>query len=713
MADRSLGLTPGLLAATVVLPLALLGLGLWQQPRGLDTVQKAEVRRAGLAKAVSALETRPVPARGFDTNAVFRENGHTYAGPLALTKAREARDRQDITVMVASLRRWLPPAVIACGAAVGLLSVLALAVAAGLGRVGRRSRDALVRGFSFVRRLLPPLLGAQVLLLATGLVAAVGFEASAVLLGGRISSSTAQLLGFAALVVGISLWTALRAVVQLRRAVALFTPDPLPIIGRAVSPAEAPGLWRMVDGLAARLGALRPDTVVVGLTAGFFVSSGPKLLRPGNAALGGRTLYLPMPFLALLPEDEVAAIIGHELAHFSGGDTEYSLSFLPIYAGVGRSLDAVAEAGRLGDGTVSPLIRPALQLGVFVMDQFHHAVRHWSRLREFAADTAGAEATSAAAAARALLRTSAAEPRIGEVLASAFRMPRDAPEDLLAAILRRTAEGGLEDPATHLEEAQPHPTDTHPSTRQRILALGQQPGALLAEVMVPPPSDAPARLGRYFTDPAGLCRAATADFLTVARDAMAQEREALRSAATEVGADAVTVVENRRPTGWVLLGAGLIFVSVGLALGTLGLQGLGTGEARFVGLFAGCIGVAFLLAGGFWLYRGEVSLLTLRPEALTVTGLDRPIAWQHVVDLDMTRTRSGVVTRMLLSAEASFPSRVGKSRRVTLDTRRRVVTVTAGALRGLKVQGYADLLASYRRADAARRILAKQEKGAA
>ena len=228
---------------------------------------------------------------------------------------------------------------------------------------------------------------------------------------------------------------------------------------------------------------------------------------------------------------------------------------------------------------------------------------------------------------------------------------------------------------------------------------------------MPPPPDASARLGYYFTDPAKLCRAATADFLAVARDALEQERESLRNTATEVGADAVTLVENRRPRGWVLLGAGVIFVSIGLALETLGLQGLGTEEARFVGLFAGCIGVAFLLASGFWLFPGEVPLLTLRPETLTVAGLDQPIAWQHVADLDMTRNRSGVVTHLLLSAEAPFPSRAGRSRRVTLDARRRIITVTAGALGGLKVQGYADLMASYRRADAARRILADQEEG--
>lgn len=125
---------------------------------------------------------------------------------------------------------------------------------------------------------------------------------------------------------------------------------------------------------------------MVGLTEGFFVSAGPAVLEPGGAQVTGRILYLPLPYLALMRGDEVAAIIGHELAHYAGGDTTYSQRFLPIYAGVERSLDAVAEGhqGSLG------LLGPSLRLGVFVMERFHLAVRHWSRTREFAADAAGA-----------------------------------------------------------------------------------------------------------------------------------------------------------------------------------------------------------------------------------------------------------------------------------------------------------------------------------
>ena len=80
--------TLGLITTTVLLPFALLAFGLWQQGRGLDDQQEAEARQAGIAKVVARLEARPVPSRGFDSGAVFRDGGHNYAGPLALIKAR-------------------------------------------------------------------------------------------------------------------------------------------------------------------------------------------------------------------------------------------------------------------------------------------------------------------------------------------------------------------------------------------------------------------------------------------------------------------------------------------------------------------------------------------------------------------------------------------------------------------------------------------------
>ena len=697
---------------TVLLPLAFLGLGIWERQRGAADEDAMAVQRARAAKVVAILEARPAHTGGRpDFGAQFRRNGQTYAGPLAIAEAREALEDAETALTVSRLRRYLPPVVMACAGIAEALSVIALLAAALLGRAGRGSRDALVRGFSLVRRALPPLMGAQVVLAAIAVVMAMAFEASALLEADNLSTGGAKLLGIAALAIGASLWTAGRAVLQLRRTVDLFAPDPLPILGRPVSREEAPGLWRLLDDLAARLGALLPDNVVVGLTGGFFVSSGPKVLEPGGGTLAGRTLYLPLPFLPLLREDEVAAIIGHELAHFSGGDTEYSLRFLPIYAGVGRSLDAVALAGMGADGSHSPLTRPALQLGVFVMDQFHHAVRHWSRLREFAADAAGARVTSADAAARALLRTSAAEPRIDETLGPAFRDPGTAPPDLVAATLHHAGERGLDDPVRHLEEAQPHPTDTHPPTRQRLSALGREPGPeLLAEAAAAAPPDALSRLGAYFAEPEPLCRAATADFVGVARAKAQEAHQALEAAATGVAEEPVALHENTRAGAIFLFTFGGILTAGALALLAMDVPGFDVTEERIVAGAGAALGLFLIVCGLFLRKQGDRPFVVLRPDTLSIGGLDRPIPWNHVADLDMTVDRGRVVTRILLPPGAPFPTRLPRGRRVKLDPKRRILTFTAAPPRHLKVEGFAELIARYRQADAARRVLAGQAR---
>jgi len=705
--------TLGLLLTTLVLPLAFLALGLWQSSRGADDRMELEEERDRAIKVVSLLEARPAPAPGrIDPGTRFQRNGRTYVGELAIAEARDARDDLEGALALSRYREILPPAVILGGGLLAALSAAALLGAAILGRAGRRSREALLRGFLVARRLLPPLLGAQVVLAALVVTAAVGFEAMAIPMVGDVSSGTLKLLGIAVVAVGLCLWGAVQAVLQLRRALDLFTPDPMPIQGRPVSPAEAPGLWRLVDELAARLGALRPDNVVVGLTGGFFVASGPKVVEPGGAPLPGRTLYLPLPLLPLLREDEVATIIGHELAHFSGGDTEYSLRFLPIYAGVGRSLDAVATAGMGGDGSISPMMRPALRLGLFVMDQFHHAVRHWSRQREFAADAAGAGATSAEAAARALLRTGAAMPGVQAVLGAAFEAPDSAPPDLVAAVHGRALEYGLDDPLTHLEEDQPHPTDTHPPTRQRIAALGLAPeGALLAEAAETPAADALARLDALFADPGALCRAASDDFLALARAEARAGHAALEAAASGVAEEELALHANTRGGGitLIVLGAGLAVL--GAAVAALGLPGLGREEGWIVAGTGLAVGAVFAVAGQVAIRRGRRPFLVLRPEAMAIPGLSAPIPWGQVVDLDMTAHRTGIVTRLLLPPEAVFPTRLPGARAVKLDPKRGIITLTTGLAKGMKAQDLFDLFARYRQAELARRLLAEEGRG--
>ena len=702
-------MTVGLVLVTVVVPLAVLGIALWEAQRGDTDHWDLEVKRGYLGQTVQRMETWLAANPNREMQLQFRRNGQLYGGPYALDQAREALSDAETAIFIERWRRVLPPVTIACAGLTAILSMLVLAATAGLARAGRSSRDALVRGFSVLHRLLPPLLGLQVVLLAICAVTVVAFEAMTILEVGDFSSGSLKVLMVAAVLIGASLWTAIKAVLQLRRTVALFTPDPMIVLGRPVSIEEAPGLWRLMHDLAARLGALQPDKVVVGLTGGFFVSSGPKLLRPGDIEIAGRTLYVPLPYLPLLRADELAAIIGHELAHFSGSDTEYSLRFLPIYAGVERSLDTVIAAGTTSAGTLSLLARPSLRLGIFAMERFHYAVRHWSRLREFAADAAGAEVTTSDAAARALLRTAAAEARIDETLDAAFQMPDGASTDLVSATLHHAIAKGLDDPGPRLEMRQPHPTDTHPPTQQRLVALGHGPDpAMLAAAALPPPTDAQSRLSELFADPDALCWTATADFLDLARGRARAMHQALEDAAAAVDGAEFALHEDRRSSGYVYIGAAALFLLAGSALLMFGLQGLSWQESKVVSAVTAAIGMTFGGWGFVQLRTRPAPFLLLRQDACALTGLDRPIAWKHVIDIDMVLDRGRISTRMLLSPDAPFPARMAGRRRIKLDLQRRIVTFTAGLPRGMKAQGYADLLSRYRTADLARRELAAE-----
>jgi Zn-dependent protease with chaperone function len=700
----------GLLAATVLLPLAVMLLGLWEGERGLADWQELEASRVRLNGIVAALEARaPPPGRPPDYSVQFRRNGQLYGGPIAVTQAQAARDEVATLAKVMDLRRVLPPVVVWAAGLAAAISAVVLLAGAAFGTLGRTSREALVRGFALMRHGLPAVLAIQVVLGTVAFVAAVVFEAAALAQPG-FGTGEFKMLAVAAIAVLGSLFMAGTALAGLRGALRAFEPDPLHILGRRVTPDEAPGLWRLVGGLAERLGALKPDAIVVGLTEGFFVSAGPKILEPGSERLSAPTLYVPLPYLPLLRTDELASIIGHELAHFAGGDTAYSLRFLPIYAGVSRSLDAVAMAG---SGSGFGLLTPAMRLGLFVMDQFHHAVRHWSRAREFAADAFGAGPTSPEAAARALLRTDAIGRRVVETLNAAAAQRHAAPPDLVAATLERVIEAGLDDPLAHLGTGQAHPTDTHPPTRERIAQLGCSltPELLAAIVTVPPPS-ALGGLAVYFADPAGLCRTASADFLAVVEQQEQAYHAQLEAAVAGIEDGEHVVYENTRPGAIFFAVAGVVFMLIGLALVILGMPGLSAGEAQLVGALPLVFGAAFTAFGLWRLRRGDRPTMILRPDGLTVPGLDRPIAWDSIADLDMTLRNTGMVTRLLLPPEAPFPQRVAGARRVGVDVKRRIVTIKAGLPAKMKPDDFAELLGRYRRAAEARRLLAEATGGA-
>lgn len=145
-----------------------------------------------------------------------------------------------------------------------------------------------------------------------------------------------------------------------------------------VTVANNPALWQWIRDVTRRAELTVPDNIVVGFFDGFFVTANTVQIEEGKR-LTGNTLYLPLTYMALLDEAEAAAVIGHELGHFTGEDTQYSLRFVPLYAGMQNSLEQMANSSQGFSGLTASLLRPSLDMGLWFLQTFHEAVSDWAR----------------------------------------------------------------------------------------------------------------------------------------------------------------------------------------------------------------------------------------------------------------------------------------------------------------------------------------------
>lgn len=244
------------------------------------------------------------------------------------------------------------------------------------------------------------------------------------------------------------------------------------VIGRKVSAKEQPKIFALVHMLAKDLKAVPPKNIVLGIAPNFYVTSADVTVFPAGETFRNETLYLSLPLLRVLSKQEIAAVIGHELGHFKGEDTAFSLRFYPIYAGTGQALAALGE-GREGAQLLALL--PAMAILNFFMDRFSIAENTIGRVRELEADKAGAAVASPQALGTALLKIGAvapAWPDINQTMVHALNEGR-----MFANVSEYY--GKLANEAVkpeHLravgETVMAHPTDTHPTTLARIEAFG-------------------------------------------------------------------------------------------------------------------------------------------------------------------------------------------------------------------------------------------------
>jgi Zn-dependent protease with chaperone function len=276
----------------------------------------------------------------------------------------------------------------------------------------------------------------------------------------------------------------------LRAVLSMFRIPPLNVLGMRAANPDHGRLLALVEDVARKVDARAPDNVVLGLDLNFFATHAPMRLMDGARMKGKATLYLALPALRVLSDGELRAVIGHELGHFSGNDTRYTMWFAPAMRGLHIAIFSVrqplitmrhAEGEKRGEPSF--ILPNLLGLGAaerldylsFLFGRNQAAV---SRVREYAADQKGAEASSPLDLASALVkmyilahvwhfqeRLNVGRLLKGRVmrnlsLSFADRVRHDV-ETMGAAELAQDAL--LSDIA--------HPTDQHPRTQDRIRAL--------------------------------------------------------------------------------------------------------------------------------------------------------------------------------------------------------------------------------------------------
>lgn len=709
-----------LIAVLILLPLCLGLFGFWELQRSSETELELARASADLVDIRPQLEALAAK-RGSSAIAVDFE-GERVSVALALSRLAEVEDAFSTLLPLSAVMTVLAKSVVILGLLAALAGVLGLLWLGWAGSRASHSREQLLHTFTEVSRTLPYLLVGHNVAMGAAVAAIIGFEALGVWHIGQLTVGEVRLMAVAALVILGCLYSIWQMGKQLRVMLRLFEPTPMPVLGQVVTPEQAPVLWAYVRDLADQLGALAPEHIVLGMTEGFYVTSSDVDLLPSNTALKGRTLHVPMMYLGLLDSAETSAVIGHELAHFAGDDTEYSLRFLPIYDGIGRSLGLIAGT-MLESGLLQRLIlRGAFMLGMYFMESFDRAVNHWSRVRELAADAAGARLAGNIAAASALVRISAINPllqeRVSKHVDHATRLApkRVVPRDLPTSVLHKLAARRLILPEEEMATRMPHPSDTHPSNGERVASLQVSVEEAVRRGTRPiVAAQACAAMDQYFADPQALCIRITEDFLShyVTQDAAAVEE--LRTHASQA-TEEVRLHEGARWRGWITLVffAMLMLLGLGLLMWPL-LFPEAVGSKKGVILVTGgmlaCLMACVLPFSLRMLMRADKTALLLTPDHFVFANLKQPLPIQHIADFGL-RVGQGLHLNLLLEDDAPMPELASRSffaPDVKLDKKKRWVQLQLMQFcrddKKLKEKELAELIGTYLNAGTARHLL--------
>lgn len=285
-----------------------------------------------------------------------------------------------------------------------------------------------------------------------------------------------KLIVVAALLAAMGAWIAISAIfkrIKMDNAIS----------GVSIPREKAPALWARVGRCAERLGTAPPQQIIAGIDASFFVTEAPLRLPEGEVR--GRSLFVSLPLLRMLSRNEADAVLAHEMAHFSGGDTAFSAAMGPKLVAYAHYMSA------LGQNLLTVLASFVLNL---FRAAFELALSNASRAREFAADRTAAGIVSGEAIARSLIKVSAYSAYRNTVEQSLFeqREKHEGPLDLAG----RVAHGLVafahspDFQSVVTDAATPHPFDSHPPLQQRMQQVGAvYPASAFAGIVEQAPAD--------------------------------------------------------------------------------------------------------------------------------------------------------------------------------------------------------------------------------
>ncbi len=418
-----------------------------------------------------------------------------------------------------------------------------------------------------------------------------------------------------------------------------------------VSEQEAPGLWKRVRALAARVGTEPPTSILLGSELNFFVTEFSVAHLAGKSA--GRVLYLSSPLMKTLSEQEVDGIIGHELGHFKGEDTALTKFFYPFKQKAYLTYTKLFEA---------PLVTlpAAFNLQMF-LETFEPILATHSRMRELAADKVGVAVSSAEDMARALVKVQIHSAAFWQAYHTAVANKSGSlpPERAYFLDYAQKEEAWSDVLTTSVT----HPIDTHPATSERLEALGCELGSLRQQVLKSVDGDSAFTV--WFKSSGGAVALVEEKHEEVLKTLVDRTQKPPVGAERSTPEGRAWLERNFKELSWepakrkVFLGQALLFTIFAL---------VGTPAAWAGGFF----GTGMLIVGSamamffpfalFFLIRrlyqaNLAASIRINADGIQVGTWEKPLAWDRIKDISASVTHGSCTMTLVLKERVAPLSR--------------------------------------------------------